>query len=251
MIDLRRSLWLLRGVVVLPAAWVLVFMASGELTNKAMGYNNSFVPSCGFQYSGGSDFLTVPWKYYPDAPYAPYGDYLTAFSDARGDWNGTQTPVWFPLSPGTGNHTLSVRDMGNFPGVALGATNIISCSGGFRQATDVALNWQRLDFWDDPDLTLSVAQHELGHHIGIGHSAFWPSVMVAGIDPQNYVHISGDDICGVNHRYPSTQWPLKCLSFKNLATHQAGFSRCIDAAGAQRNRAPSFSGTAMTRTTSG
>lgn len=84
------------------------------------------------------------------------------------------------------------------------------CSiGGVRTTTITTLNIDRLGSVSST-FRRSVANHELGHHIGIRHSTVSPAVMNSGRDRETVYLPQVDDVCGVNHRYPSTGWPPTC-----------------------------------------
>ncbi|XP_031493334.1 metalloendoproteinase 1-MMP-like [Nymphaea colorata] len=50
----------------------------------------------------------------------------------------------------------------------------------------------------------SVAVHEIGHLLGMGHSTVPEAIMYPSLDPQTRkVELHGDDIAGINAMYPS------------------------------------------------
>ncbi len=108
------------------------------------------------------------------------------------------TPVYFT---GGSGHFWAVYDAG-----ANGFNGFTTwyCSGANRTATAVYINRN----YHDGSTTYSktnTAGHELGHQVGLGHSAY-SSLMGS----YNHVIPNSDDTCGVNNVYTSTSWPPTC-----------------------------------------
>ena len=206
-----------RELLIALGAFVAAFVVGG-LASTAVAYNNKDTVFCKHAFDG-SFQLTVYWKY--DPYYPPTGIYLTAFINARSNWNATTTPVFLLQStnPNADHHYLAAEPLG-LPG-PLGNTNQ-NCTlfaPKRRVGTLVSLNTQRLHQFD-PNYPLnggvsvnyrrSVASHELGHHIGIRHSTVSPSVMNQQRNRDSIYTAQVDDECGVNRRYKSSAYPATC-----------------------------------------
>lgn len=173
----------------------------------SVAYDNAGTVFCKWPYAGGSSLLYV--LHQNDPSYPPTGAYATAFSDARSNWINTATPVYFqPTTYWLDQHYWSALPLtGSGP---LGHTDF-GCTwpGNQRSWTLVELNTDRLDS-ESSTVKRSVASHELGHHIGIRHSSVSQAVMNQDRNRESIYSPQTDDICGVNHRYPSTSWPPTC-----------------------------------------
>jgi matrixin len=192
-------------VMMIIAAFALGFVGTSVLSRPVLAYNNSGNLPCKFSYSGGSNLLQVPYRNDPFLP--PTGAYLTAFNSARSNWNGTATPVLFSSAP-SGTHSFMAYAMGT-DGPYGHATWACTWTAGIRIASTAELNTSRLSF-QGPTVKQSVASHELGHFIGIRHSTVTPAVMNDNRNRLTVYTAQVDDICGVNHRYPSTIYPPAC-----------------------------------------
>jgi len=211
-----RRLLMRRNVLVIAASTVLLCLASAT---TAAAYNNFDNIPCKWPYSGGYSQLTL---YYSNAasPNTPSGDYASAPSAARTSWFNTSTPASFSFS-GSSTSTHGVYALGSGAGLGVTATY---CSGSTTVQDVVKLNSSTLGsgsysaiFWKQ-----FTAAHEQGHHINLGHSNHLPAIMQSPApsnpatfptDPfpnGNYNGPVADDECGVNHSYPSTQWPATC-----------------------------------------
>lgn len=114
-----------------------IVLATAALTVTAgRAYNNDGPVPCPWAYGGGSSLLYLDW--YNDSTFPPVGDYATAYSYARADWNDMATPTWF--TPGY-LVKLQVQYKNN---PYFGATSV-SCFGGLRITTTIYLNEHNLD----------------------------------------------------------------------------------------------------------
>jgi hypothetical protein len=167
-------------------------------------YDNTGHVFCKFSYGGGWNFLNVPWD---DDPYwPPTGDYATAFSLARSDWVATATPVLMPFSDGS-SHVLGAVPLG-MSGPYGHTSEACAIVTGVRVATTVDLNTDVLGSYSST-VKRSTAGHELGHHIGIRHSTVSPALLNSDRNREVIYTPQPDDVCGVNHRYPSN-WSYGC-----------------------------------------
>lgn len=200
------------AVGVLAAGFL--FLTAATLATAYNDYDNS---ACKWPYAGGSSTLAISYSN-AASPNAPTGDYATALSAARVSWLNTSTPAFFFLTTSTSTHGVYALGSGSLLG-----TSITNCSGSTRTQTVVKLNSDTLGsgaysaiFWKQ-----FASAHEQGHHIGLGHSNVFPTIMqspapnassfpTASFPTGGYNGPIADDECGVNHLYISTIWPATC-----------------------------------------
>jgi hypothetical protein len=74
----------------------------------AHAYNNNTNTSCKWAYSGGAS-LVYPKYAFDTGQYAPTGLYVTAYENARVNWDASSSPVWFVNVAGSINYVWQVR----------------------------------------------------------------------------------------------------------------------------------------------
>jgi hypothetical protein len=191
---------------------VTVFLFGNYLTPRALAYNN-YDQQCGqWSYPGGYSQLTLYWV--ENQSYPPTGDYTTPYANARTSWYNTSTPISFSYSGSASTyHGVIYNGLDGRAGVTY-----VYCNGGYAASASVYLNRSYLEPGNGHACSTAftrqyTAAHELGHNITLGHSSYSSAVMYWSYNcgsPPAYNAPQSDDVCGVNHLYPSDGWPPTC-----------------------------------------
>ena len=189
---------------------VIAFLAAATVTSA---YNNQDNVACSLPYNYPTAY-SIPWQY--DSAFPVSGIYLTAYANARANWNGAAGPVYF----GSQSSSTYTMGTGTFPSSNWLGITYPTCTGSMLTSTRVLLNKAFLDgtylyagqnygsaFWKQ-----YTAAHELGHSIGLGHSWYSPAIMQAAPPPASfqsggYNGVQADDVCGMNNKYLGNTWP--------------------------------------------
>lgn len=187
-------------------ALALTFVVAASLAEPGRAYNNFGNYSCTWPYnSGGSNVLYIFWKDDPDYP--PPGDYATAYTQGRLDWNVTATPVYWYYWPSVIKNTFAAQYFA-IGDNRTGYTAIQPAGDGTCSYFHTHLNRWKLDNqgWHQLQNTTS---HELGHGATVGHSTapVTATLMRDVYDTRQPTKPQFDDLCAVNTRYFSTAWP--------------------------------------------
>jgi len=188
----------------LSTAAVVAAVTMSVVSHTVSQAYNDYDNVCGWTYSGGYNYLNLPYR--NDADYPPYGYYSSMLSSAISSWNGTSSPVVF-YSRSSGSHSIGVKSLG---GGSLAGVNVLYCNGagGSRSSTALYINSDAVSNTSGAVFYgTGVASHELGHYLGLGHSWY---VDIMGLNDQSFNTPRSDDVCGVNVTYPSSMYSPTC-----------------------------------------
>lgn len=186
----------------LIAALLAAAYATGLLgTARVLAYDD-YGRECHQPYSGGNSLLYAP--YTNDGTYPPGTTYQPVFDAARLDWSGSATPVYFQSSS-QANWTFGAKYLG--ANNRAGETNY-TCSGP-GGSMDTAYVWLNRTYTESYSTFTrqALASHEMGHMLGLGHSNYQA---IMGVNDGSFNGTLSDDWCGINHVYPSNNYPPTC-----------------------------------------
>lgn len=131
-----------------------------------------------------------------------------AFNYGASSWTSTPTKVWL-VGPGTGAAGIYTNNYNYGNNGYDGITYYTGCSGGWFYDSNTSYLNSYYTYWYSYYERISVATHELGHAIGLGHSnpPLCNGVPVMYYSTDRYVQCGiytpqQDDVNGLNHLYP-------------------------------------------------
>ena len=192
----RYALW---TVGVVAAFSVAIFVGS-----SLSAYNNQPVYElpCVWNYDENTT-LEVPYRNHP-----MHLSYYNAFQDGIDEWDDADTAAKFDFTTSQDGHYLGAEDVPEE--TFLGYTSWRCFAWLNKRSWTYA--WLNIAHLDDKSARFkrSVATHELGHYIGIGHSTESPSIMNSNRNKEQLYRVYEDDECAVNDRYEHEDYSVTC-----------------------------------------